>query len=85
MDAGHHHRRAVEEGVEDFLNSVEYLAVPRTLADHVTALYRALLAREPEAGGLAKGVEYLAGQLTTLEDDIMGSPEFEARVYALFP
>ena len=45
---------AVEEGVEDFFNSLEYLAVPRTLADHVTVLYRALLAREPDAGGLAK-------------------------------
>ena len=54
---------AVEEGVEDFLNSVEYLAVPRTLADHISVLYRALLAREPEVGGLAQGVEYLAGQL----------------------
>ena len=76
---------AVEEGVEDFLNSVEYLAVPRTLADHITVLYRALLAREPEAGGLAQGVEYLAGQLADLKDDIMASPEFEAHVYRLFP
>jgi hypothetical protein len=76
---------AVEEGVEDFLNSLEYLAVPRTLADHVTVLYRALLAREPDAGGLAKGVEYLAGQLADLENDIMASPEFEAHIYRLFP
>ena len=76
---------AVEEGVEDFLNSVEYLAVPRTLADHITVLYRALLAREPDAGGLAESVEYLAGQLAALEDDIMASPEFEAHVYRLFP
>ena len=76
---------AVEDGVEDFLNSLEYLAVPRTRADHVTVLYRALLAREPEAGGLAKGVEYLAGQLADLEDDILDSPEFAAHVFHLFP
>ena len=55
-----------------------------TLADHVTVLYRALLAREPEAGGLARGGD-LAGQLADLEDDIMDSPEFEAHVYRLFP
>jgi uncharacterized delta-60 repeat protein len=76
---------AVEEGVEDFLNSLEYLAEPRTLADHVTVLYRALLAREPEARGLAKGVEYLAGQLADFEAGIMANPEFEAHAYRLFP
>jgi len=42
--------------------SLEYLSVPRTLADHVIVLYRTLLAREPDAGGLAGWVEYLAGQ-----------------------
>jgi hypothetical protein len=36
--------------VETFFNTGEYLGVPRTLADHVTVLYRALLARVPEAG-----------------------------------
>jgi hypothetical protein len=76
---------ALEEAVEVFFTSLEYLSVPRTLADHVTVVDRALLAREPDAGGLAWWVEYLAGQLAALEDDIMASPEFEARVYALFP
>jgi hypothetical protein len=51
----------------------------------VTVLYRALLAREPDAGGLAWWVTDLAGQLATLEDEIMASQEFEARVYSLFP
>jgi hypothetical protein len=76
---------AVEDAVEVFFNSLEYLAVPRTLADHVTILYRALLAREPDAREQALWVDDLAGQLTTLEDNVMASPEFEAHVYRLFP
>jgi len=71
--------------VEVFFNSLEYLGVPRTLADHVTVVYRALLAREPDAQGLAWWVDDLAGQLGEIEDDVMASPEFEVRVYRLFP
>jgi hypothetical protein len=44
---------ALQDAVEFFFNSLEYLSVPRTLDDHVTVLYRGLLAREPDAGGLA--------------------------------
>ena len=76
---------ALDEAVESFFNTGEYLGLPRTLADHVPVLYRALLAHEPDAGGLAWWVNDLAGQLTTLEDEVMASPEFEARVYRLFP
>jgi uncharacterized delta-60 repeat protein len=76
---------ALEEAVESFFNTGEYLGVPRTLADHVTVLYRALLAREPDMEGLAWWVDDLAGQLARLEDDIMASPEFEIHVYRLFP
>ncbi|MGH8066966.1 MAG: DUF4214 domain-containing protein [Candidatus Entotheonellia bacterium] len=75
----------IQDAVEVFFNSLEYLSVPRTLADHVTVLYRALLAREPDAGGLAWWVDDLAGQLAALEDDIMASLEFEAHVFRLFP
>jgi uncharacterized delta-60 repeat protein len=75
---------ALEDAVEVFFNTGEYLGVPRTLADHVTVLYRALLAREPDAGEQAWWVAYLAGQLADLEDDIMASPEFEAYVDRLF-
>jgi uncharacterized delta-60 repeat protein len=75
----------LEEAVEVFFTSLEYLSMPRTLADHVTVIYRALSAREPDVGGLAWWVDDLAGQLTTLEDDVMASPEFEAHVYRLFP
>jgi hypothetical protein len=75
----------LEEAVESFFNTGEYLSVPRTLADHVTVLYRALLAREPDVGGLTWWVDDLAGQFAEIEDGIMASPEFEARVYRLFP
>jgi uncharacterized delta-60 repeat protein len=75
----------VEAGIEDIFNSLEYLAVPRTWADHVTRLYRALLAREPDTGERAWWVADLTGELADLEDDVMASPEFEARVYRLFP
>jgi Domain of unknown function (DUF4214)/Domain of unknown function (DUF5122) beta-propeller len=76
---------ALEEAVETFFTTGEYLGVPRTLGDHVTVVYRALLAREPDAGEQAWWVEDLAGQLAALEDDLMASPEFEARVDRLFP
>jgi hypothetical protein len=76
---------ALEEAIEVFFNSLEYLSMPRPLADHVTVVYRALLAREPDAGGLGWWVDDLAGQLTALEDDVMVSPEFEVRVDRLFP
>jgi hypothetical protein len=71
--------------VEVFFNSLEYLSVPRTLADHVTVVYRAFLAREPDAQGLAWWVDDLAGRLGEIEDDVMACPEFEIRVYRLFP
>jgi uncharacterized delta-60 repeat protein len=76
---------ALDEVVEVFFTSLEYLSLPRTLADHVTVVYRALLGREPDAGGLAWWVDELAEQLAAPEDDLMASPEFEARVYRLFP
>jgi hypothetical protein len=76
---------ALEDAVTFFFNTLEYLSEPRTLDDHVTVLYRALLAREPDAGERAWWVAYLAGQLAALEDEVMASSEFEARVYRLFP
>jgi len=76
---------AIENAVEAFFNSLEYLSMPRTLANHVTVVYRALLAREPDAGGLAGWVDDLAEQLAALEADVMASPEFEAHAYRLFP
>jgi uncharacterized delta-60 repeat protein len=76
---------ALEEAVAFFFNTLKYLGEPRTLDEHVTVLYGALLAREPDAGEQAWWVDDLAGQLADLEDEIMASPEFETRVYRLFP
>jgi uncharacterized delta-60 repeat protein len=76
---------ALEDAVTFFFNTLEYLSQPRTLDEHVTVVYGALLAREPEAGEQAWWVAYLAGQLAALEDEVMASPEFEAYVDRLFP
>jgi len=76
---------ALQDAVEVFFNSLEYLSEPRTLTEHVSVLYRALLAREPDAGGLTWWVDYLARQLMVLEDDFMASTEFDAHFFRLFP
>jgi uncharacterized delta-60 repeat protein len=70
--------------VADFLNSIEYLSLPRTLADHVTILYQALLAREPAVAEEALWVTYLAGQLALVADGFIASAEFQARWQQLF-
>jgi Domain of unknown function (DUF4214) len=75
----------LEGVVMAFFNSAEYLSVPRALADHVTILYQALLAREPTAAEEALWVNYLAGQLAFLEDGFVASAEFQARWQQLFP
>jgi hypothetical protein len=67
-----------------FFNAAEYLRVPRTLADHVTSLYQALLAREPAEAEETFWVTYLAGQLALLEEGFIQSPEFQARWQQLF-
>ena len=64
-------------GVYTILSSQEYLSVPRTLAQHVTVLYRALLAREPRADEIAPWVDYLAAAF--IEDQFIDSPEFTTR------
>jgi len=76
---------ALQDAVEVFFNSLEYLSEPRTLTEHVSVLYRALLAREPDAGGLTWWVDYLARQLMALKDDFMASTEFDAHFFRLFP
>jgi Domain of unknown function (DUF4214) len=76
---------ALDEAVEVFFTSGEYVGVPRTLADHVTVVYGALFARTPVTDELGWWVDDLARQLVALEDDLMAGLEFEARVYRLFP
>ena len=67
-----------------FFDSPEYLVAARTLAEHVTRLYRALLAREPAPGEVPGPVSYLAGQLAEIEDGFVRSPEFLTRCQGLF-
>ena len=69
----------VKGGVTAFLDSAEYLAVPRTLADHVTVRYRALLGREPGDGDVSGWVDYLSAQRASIEDRFVESPEFLAQ------
>jgi Domain of unknown function (DUF4214) len=75
----------LEGTVEAFFTAEAYLRVPRTLADHVTILYRALLARAPTAEEEMLWVDYLTGQLARLEDGFIESAEFQARWQQLFP
>jgi Domain of unknown function (DUF4214) len=74
----------LEGTIRLFFNSSEYLSVARTLDQHVTILYRALLAREPDASGLQSFVTSLAGQLAVIEDAFISSMEFQVRFQSLF-
>ena len=67
----------IENAVLTVLSSEEYLGVPKTLAEHVTILYRALLGREPGAGEVEPWVEYLA--VPFIEDQFIESSEFATR------
>jgi hypothetical protein len=68
---------SLDNPVGTVLVSEEYTRVPRTLAAHVTNLYRALLAREPRPDEVAGWVDYLAPPF--IEDQFIDSPEFAAR------
>lgn len=69
---------------EGFLDSAEYLGTARTVAQHMTILYRAFLDREPDGPGLAWWVSAIARERATVEDGFIGSPEFQARFAGLF-
>lgn len=68
-----------------FFESNEYTSQPRTLAEHVTRLYRAFLGRDPEAGATTPWVDYLVAQRAALADSFIQSPEFAAKLRTLFP
>ena len=70
--------------VEAFFSAGEYLSIPRTLTQHVSIIYRALLAREADPGGLEGWVDYLARQLALDEDALIASMEFQAYFNDLF-
>ena len=59
-----------------FFDSLEFRNRPVTLPGLVTALYRALLAREPEAAGLEYWVDVLRQDWLALARSLVESPEF---------
>lgn len=67
-----------------FFDSQEYNSQARTLAEHVTTLYRTFLARDPSPAEVAPWVEYLVGRRGIIADGFIQSPEFQARFAALF-
>jgi len=64
--------------------SVEYLATPRTLAQHVTAMFRGLLAREPLPAEVAFFGDSIAADLAPIEDVFIASGEAAARFQGVF-
>ncbi len=74
----------VTPGLAFLLNSDDFVGVPRTLAQHVRVLYRALLGREPNAEGQAAWVDSLAAQLAILGGRASDAAEFETRIARLF-
>ena len=66
-----------------FVDSLEYLSKPRTLDEHVTILYRALLGRTPNPDELRPWTDYLASQFQASTVGLLGSQEFQARVQNL--
>ncbi len=68
-----------------FFNSEEYTSQPRTLADHVSRVYRAVLDRAPGEPETTAWVDYLATQLGTLSPREEDVGAFVSRVTQLFP
>lgn len=74
---------AVQRVVELVRGSAEYLALPRTVAQDVTELYRALLVRDPRPDEVAGWLDFLLPSL--VEDQFVASPEFAGRWAQLRP
>ena len=67
-----------------FFDSVEYVSGTRSLAEHVTILYRTFLGREPDAAGLSGWLDHIAAGLGAIQLGFTLSPEFQGRVERLF-
>jgi Domain of unknown function (DUF4214) len=74
----------LEGAVKAFFTSSEYLATPRTPGQHLTLLYRSVLAREPDAGEQTVWIDYMTGELRAVEEMFIDSAEFQARLQRLF-
>jgi len=64
--------------------SVEYLGTPRTLAQHVTTMFRGFLAREPLAAEVAFFTDSVGDDIAPIEDVFVGSGESAARFQGVF-
>jgi hypothetical protein len=74
---GHCDADGVRALAQGFFDSVEFRASrPLTLAGLVTAIYRALLGRDPDPGGLAAFGEVFRSDRGALATVFVGSPEF---------
>jgi hypothetical protein len=67
-----------------FLDSPEYVAGTRSLAEHVRVLYRTFLGREPDQGGLDGWLGVITRRLGPLQVGFTESPEFQHRIAQLF-
>ena len=54
--------------------------MPRSPVDHLTALYRALLGRDPDPVSLDGWIGFIAAQRAAVGGIFLGSPEFAARL-----
>ncbi len=64
--------------------SVEYLGAPRTLAQHVTAMFRGLLARDPLPAEVAFFGDSIAADMSPIEDVFIASGEAAAHFQGVF-
>jgi hypothetical protein len=67
-----------------FFHSAEYNSRSRTLATHVTLLYRTFLDRDPEPGATGPWVNDLVLRRGSMADSFITSPEFQQKFQALF-
>jgi hypothetical protein len=67
-----------------FFASAEYTGAPRTLGEHVTALYRAFLGRDPAPTEASAWIAHLESFRSELEELFLAGVEFDRRVQSLW-
>jgi hypothetical protein len=75
----------ISPGVAAVLNAEEFTRTPRTFAQHVEVLYRALLGRQPAAEEESAWVDHLVALLASLSGRSGEIAAFEARIAKIFP
>lgn len=68
-----------------FFESAEYARVPRTQGEHVIALYRAFLGRDPAPAEVSEWTAYLESFRAAVEAQFVASFEFQRRLESLWP